>query len=132
MRIFLAGATGALGSRLAPMLLAAGHQVTGTTRTPAKAEALRAAGVEPVVVDGLDREATVAAVAAARPDAIVHQLTGLANIDNLRDFDRAFELTNRLRTEGTDNLLAGARAAGTRRFVAQSYAGWPYAAAAAR
>ena len=126
MRIFLAGATGALGSRLAPMLVAAGHQVTGTTRTPAKAEALHAAGVEPVVVDGLDRDAIVAAVVAARPDAIVHQLTGLANIGNLRDFDGEFELTNRLRTEGTDNLLAGARAAGTRRFVAQSYAGWPY------
>jgi len=127
MRIFLAGASGALGSRLAPMLVAAGHQVTGTTRTPAKAEALRAAGVEPVVVDGLDRDAIVAAVVAARPDAIVHQLTGLSNLNSLRDFDRAFEVTNRLRTEGTDNLLAAARAAGARRFVAQSYAGWPYA-----
>jgi nucleoside-diphosphate-sugar epimerase len=127
MRIFLAGASGALGSRLAPMLVAAGHQVTGTTRTPAKAEALRAAGVEPVVVDGLDRDAIVAAVVAARPDAIVHQLTGLSNLNSLRDFDRAFEVTNRLRTAGTDNLLAAARAAGARRFVAQSYAGWPYA-----
>jgi len=127
MRIFLAGASGALGSRLAPMLVAAGHQVTGTTRTPAKAEALRAAGVEPVVVDGLDRDAIVAAVVAARPDAIVHQLTGLSNLNSLRDFDRAFEVTNRLRTEGTDNLLAAARLAGARRFVAQSYAGWPYA-----
>ena len=126
MRIFLAGASGALGSRLAPMLVATGHRVTGTTRTPAKAEALRAAGVEPVVVDALDRDAIVAAVVAARPDAIVHQLTGLSNLNSLRDFDRAFEVTNRLRTEGTDNLLAGARAAGARRFVAQSYAGWPY------
>jgi len=127
MRIFLAGATGAIGSRLVPLLLGAGHDVTGTTRTPAKVDALRASGVEPVIADGLDRDAIVAAVVAARPDAIVHQLTGLSDMTNLRDFDGAFELTNRLRTEGTDNLLAGARAAGARRFVAQSYAGWPYA-----
>jgi 2-alkyl-3-oxoalkanoate reductase len=127
MRIFLAGATGALGSRLVPMLLAAGHEVTGTTRTSAKAAALRAAGAEPAIADGLDRDAIVAAVAAARPDVIVHQLTGLSGMRGLRNFDRVFELTNRLRTEGTENLLAGAREAGTRRFVAQSYAGWPYA-----
>jgi 2-alkyl-3-oxoalkanoate reductase len=126
MRIFLAGATGAVGSRLAPLLVDAGHQVTGMTRSPAKAEPLRAAGVAPVVADGLDREAVVAAVVAARPDAIVHQLTALANAD-LRNFDAAFALTNRLRTEGTDHLLEGARRAGARRFVAQSYAGWPYA-----
>jgi 2-alkyl-3-oxoalkanoate reductase len=127
MRIFLAGATGALGSRLVPQLLAAGHDVTGTTRSPAKADALRAAGVEPVVADGLDRDAIVAAVVAARPDAIVHQLTALAGLSSLRDFDGAFALTNRLRTEGTDNLLAAAREAGVGGFVAQSYAGWPYA-----
>jgi nucleoside-diphosphate-sugar epimerase len=127
MRIFLAGASGAVGSRLVPMLTAAGHQVTGTTRTPAKAGALRAAGAEPVVVDGLDRDAVVAAVVAARPDAIVHQLTGLAGMKSLRNFDGVFALTNRLRTEGTDNLLEGARQAGAPRFVAQSYAGWPYA-----
>jgi nucleoside-diphosphate-sugar epimerase len=127
MRIFLAGATGAVGSRLVPLLVDAGHQVTGTTRSSAKTGALRAAGAEPVVVDGLDRDAIVAAIVAARPDAIVHELTGLAGMSNLRDFDSVFALTNRLRTEGTDNLLAGARAAGTRRFIAQSYAGWPYA-----
>jgi nucleoside-diphosphate-sugar epimerase len=127
MRIFLAGATGALGSRLVPQLLAAGHEVTGTTRSPAKADALRAAGVEPVIADALDRERIVAAVVAAEPDAIVHQLTALAGMDNLRDVDRTFELTNRLRTEGTDNLLAAARAAGVDRFVAQSFAGWPSA-----
>jgi nucleoside-diphosphate-sugar epimerase len=127
MRIFLAGATGALGSRLVPQLLAAGHDVTGTTRSSAKADALRAAGVEPVVADGLDRDAIVAAVVGARPDAIVHQLTALAGMSSLRDFDGAFALTNRLRTEGTDNLLAAAREAGVGGFVAQSYAGWPYA-----
>jgi nucleoside-diphosphate-sugar epimerase len=126
MRIFLAGAGGAVGSRLVPMLTTAGHQVTGTTRTPAKAGALRAAGAEPVVVDCLDRDAVVAAVVAAQPDAIVHQLTALAGLNSLRDFDGVFALTNRLRTEGTDNLLEGARQAGARRFVAQSYAGWPY------
>jgi 2-alkyl-3-oxoalkanoate reductase len=127
MRIFLAGATGALGSRLVPQLLAAGHDVTGTTRSSAKADALRSAGVEPVVADGLDRDAIVTAVVAARPDAIVHQLTALAGMGSLRDFDGAFALTNRLRTEGTDNLLAAAREAGVGGFVAQSYAGWPYA-----
>ena len=127
MRIFLAGATGAVGSRLAPLLVEAGHEVTGTTRSPQKAESLRAAGVEPAVVDGLDRDAVVAAVVAARPDAVVHELTALAEMNDLRDFDAAFALTNRLRTEGTEHLLAGAREAGARRFVAQSYAGWPYA-----
>jgi 2-alkyl-3-oxoalkanoate reductase len=128
MRIFLAGATGAVGGRLVPLLLDAGHHVTGTTRSPAKAQALRAAGVEPVVADGLDRDAIVAAVVLARPDAIVHQLTALGGMTSgLRDFDGAFALTNRLRIEGTDNLLAAARQADVGSFVAQSYAGWPYA-----
>jgi 2-alkyl-3-oxoalkanoate reductase len=127
MRIFLAGATGALGQSLVPLLIDAGHEVTGMTRSPDKAERLRAAGAEPAIADGLDRDAVVAAVTAARPDAVIHQLTGLAGLSNLRDFDGAFALTNRLRTEGTDNLLAAARAAGASRFVAQSYAGWPCA-----
>jgi 2-alkyl-3-oxoalkanoate reductase len=127
MRIFLAGATGALGTQLLPRLLAAGHEVTATTRSAAKADALRDAGAEPVVVDALDRDAVVAAVTAARPDAIVHQLTALGDLSNLRNFDKAFAQTNRLRTEATEHLLAGARAAGTDRFVAQSFTGWPYA-----
>jgi nucleoside-diphosphate-sugar epimerase len=126
MRIFLAGATGAVGQSLVPLLIDAGHQVTGMTRSNVKAEQLRAAGAEPAVADGLDRDAVVAAVTAARPDAIVHQLTGLTGM-NLRNFDGAFALTNRLRTEGTDHLLAAAQAAGVSRFIAQSYAGWPYA-----
>jgi 2-alkyl-3-oxoalkanoate reductase len=125
MRIFLAGATGALGQSLVPLLVDAGHEVTGMTRSQQNAERLRAAGAEAAIADGLDRDAVMAAVTAARPDAVVHQLTGLAGLSNLRDFDGAFALTNRLRTEGTDNLLAAARAAGARRFVAQSYAGWP-------
>ena len=114
MRIFLAGATGALGTQLLPLLLASGHEVTATTRSAAKAGALRDAGAEPVVLDALDRDAVVAAVVAARPDAIVHQLTSLTDLSNLRDFDAAFAQTNRLRTEATEYLLEGARAAGTR------------------
>jgi nucleoside-diphosphate-sugar epimerase len=127
MHIFLAGATGAVGRAMIPRLLERGHTVTGTTRSPAKADGLRAMGVTPVVVDGLDRDAVVAAVAAARPDAIVHQMTALSSMNDIRHIDREFALTNRLRTEGTDNLLAAARAAGVQRIVAQSFAGWPYA-----
>jgi 2-alkyl-3-oxoalkanoate reductase len=127
MRIFLAGASGALGTQLLPRLRAAGHQVTATTRSAAKEAARRDAGAEPVVLDALDRDAVVAAVTAARPDAILHQLTALTDLSNLRNFDAAFAQTNRLRTEATEHLLAGARAAGTDRFVAQSYTGWPYA-----
>ncbi|MFY9825225.1 MAG: NAD(P)-dependent oxidoreductase [Thermoanaerobaculia bacterium] len=125
MRIFLAGATGAIGERLVPLLVAGGHQVVATTRTPAKLERLRAQGAEPVVVDGLDRDAVMKAVVAARPDAIVHQMTALASMRSLKHFDEEFAVTNRLRTEGTSHLLEAARAAGTPRFVAQSYAGWP-------
>jgi nucleoside-diphosphate-sugar epimerase len=127
MRIFVAGATGALGRRLVPLLVGNGHQVTGMTRTAAKAAGLRAAGAEPVVADALDREAVDRAVAAARPEVVVHQLTDLAATTNMRRFDREFAGTNRLRTEGTDHLVAAARAAGARRLVAQSFAGWPFA-----
>jgi nucleoside-diphosphate-sugar epimerase len=126
MRIFLAGATGALGTSLVPKLVERGHTVVGTTRSEAKAAALWDLGASPAVVDALDRDAVIAAVAAAHPDAVVHQLTALAGAD-FRRFERSFALTNRLRTEGTDNLLAAARWAGVKRFLAQSYAGWPYA-----
>jgi nucleoside-diphosphate-sugar epimerase len=127
MKIFLAGATGALGKRLVPLLARSGHQVTGTTRSAAKADAVRALGAEPVVVDGLDRDALVAAVRAAEPEVVVHQMTALAGGFDMRNLEATFELTNRLRSEGTDNLLAGAREAGARRFVAQSFTSWPYA-----
>jgi nucleoside-diphosphate-sugar epimerase len=127
MRVFVAGASGAIGSRLVPQLVERGHEVTGTTRSPEKAERLREAGAEPVVLDVLDAAAVQEAVAAARPDAIVHQATALAGLSDFKHFDRSFATTNRLRTEGTDALLAAARAAGVRRFLAQSYAGWPYA-----
>lgn len=125
MRVFLAGAGGAMGRSLVPQLVGAGHQVTGTTRSRDKFDQLRAWGAEPVLVDGLDAAAVGEAVAAAEPDAIIHQMTALAGSSDLRRFDRTFAVTNELRTVGTDNLLAAARAAGVRRFVAQSFTGWP-------
>jgi nucleoside-diphosphate-sugar epimerase len=127
MRVFVAGATGAIGTRLVPQLVAHGHDVTGTSRSPDKAERLRALGAEPVVLDLLDHQAVHEAVAAARPDAIVHEATALSGLTDVKHFDRSFAQTNRLRTEGTDALLEAARASGVGRVVAQSFAGWPYA-----
>ena len=127
MRVFVAGASGAVGRTLIPLLTENGHTVVGTTRSPEKVAALRALGAEPVVLDGLDRDGVVAAVAGARPDALVHEMTALSGPFDLRRFDRTFALTNRLRTEGTDHLVEAARAAGVERIVAQSYAGWPHA-----
>ena len=123
MRVFVTGATGALGRHLVPGLVAAGHEVTATTRTPGKVAQLRAAGAEPVVLDGLDREAVITAVRTAAPDVIVHQMTALAGLRSLRHPDQVFAATNELRTQGTDNLLAAAAQAGTRRVIAQGYAG---------
>ena len=120
MRVFVTGATGALGRHLVPGLIAAGHEVTATTRTPGRAGQLREAGAEPVVVDGLDREAVIAAVQAASPEVIVHEMTALADMRSLRNLDKVFAATNELRTRGTDNLLAAAAQAGTRRVIAQS------------
>jgi nucleoside-diphosphate-sugar epimerase len=127
MRVFVAGATGALGTQLVPQLVASGHEVVGMTRTPSKQQALRAMGARPVVADALDPDAVARAVAEAEPEVIVHQLTALSGPLDLRRPDRFFAMTNRLRTEGTDHLLAAGRAVGARRFVAQSYAGWPFA-----
>jgi nucleoside-diphosphate-sugar epimerase len=127
MRVFIAGATGAIGARLVPQLVDRGHQVTGTSRSPAGAARLRAQGAESAVLDVLDARAVQDAVGAARPDAIVHQATALTGLSDFKHFDRSFALTNRLRTEGTDGLLAAARQVGVPRVVAQSYAGWPYA-----
>jgi nucleoside-diphosphate-sugar epimerase len=127
MRVLVVGATGAIGTRLVPHLREAGHTVVGSSRSPGKADTLRALGAEPVVLDVLDPEAAYAAVTAARPDAIVYQATALAGARILRSLDRAFAQTNRLRTEGTDNLLAAASNAGVRRFVAQSFAPFRYA-----
>ncbi|WP_167474634.1 NAD-dependent epimerase/dehydratase family protein [Nocardia arthritidis] len=120
MRIFLAGATGVIGIRLVPLLIAAGHEVAGMTRSPDKAGALRAAGVEPVVVDVYDPAALSAAVVAYAPDLVMHQLTDLPNDPARLDAARANNA--RIRTEGTGNLIAAAVAAGTKRFLAQSVA----------
>jgi 2-alkyl-3-oxoalkanoate reductase len=125
MRVFVTGATGAMGRHLVPMLVAAGHKVTATTRTPAKVAQLRQAGATAVVVDGRQQAAVTAAVREAAPEVIVHQMTALADMRSLRNVDRVFAVTNELRTHGTDHLLAAAAAAGTRRVVAQGYTGWP-------
>jgi nucleoside-diphosphate-sugar epimerase len=125
MRIFLAGATGAVGSRLLPLLVAAGHDVVASTRTSGKTGALRAAGAQPLILDVLDRGAVMNAVAAARPDVVIHQATALAGVRDFKDFDREFTITNALRTQGTRHLIDAAREAGVGRFVAQSYTGWP-------
>lgn len=126
MKVFIAGASGAVGKRLVPQLIAAGHQVVAMMRSPRTAEALRSAGAEPVVVDAFDRAAVMEGVQRTQPDVVVHQLTALMGVKDYKHFDREFALTNRLRTEGTDNLLAAARAAGTRRVIAQSYGSWNY------
>jgi nucleoside-diphosphate-sugar epimerase len=127
MKVFVAGATGVLGRALVPQLVARGHAVVGMTRSAAKQDVVRSLGARAVVADGLDPDAVAQAVASAEPEVIVHQLTALSGDFDMRHIDRFFETTNRLRTEGTDHLLAAARAVGARRFVAQSYAGWPAA-----
>jgi nucleoside-diphosphate-sugar epimerase len=125
MKIFLAGATGAMGKQLVPRLVQAGHEVVGTTRSESKRSLIEEMGAKAVVIDALNAEQVGDAVAKAEPDAIIHQLTAIQTFD-IRRFDRSFAMTNRLRTEGTDHLLAAGRAVGVKRFVAQSYAAWPY------
>jgi nucleoside-diphosphate-sugar epimerase len=127
MKVFLAGAGGALGAQLLPRLLREGHEVTGLTRSAAKAETIASAGATPVVADALDPEQVARAVGDAEPEAIVHELTALSGALGGRNLDRDFAPTNRLRTEATDHLLSAGRAVGIRRFVAQSYAGWAFA-----
>ena len=122
MRVFVAGASGAIGTRLVPQLIDRGHEVIGTFRSPGNAGRVWALGAEPMVLDLLDASAVRRAVLETEPDAIVHQATALANLRDFKHFDRTFAQTNRLRTEGTDALLAAAREAGVRRFVAQSFA----------
>ena len=127
MRVFVAGASGAIGTRLVPQLIDRGHEVIGTFSSPSSAARVRALGAEPIALDLLDARAVREAVLEAQPDAIVHQATALADVRFSRNLDRTFAQTNRLRTEGTDALLAAAREAGVRRFVAQSYASTRYA-----
>jgi nucleoside-diphosphate-sugar epimerase len=122
MRVFVTGATGALGRYLVPLLVAAGHEVTATTRTSGKVAQLREMGAAPAVLDGLDGEAVMVAVRAAAPEVIVHEMTALAGMKSLRNPDKLFAATNELRTRGTDYLLAAAERAGTRRVIAQSNA----------
>ncbi len=124
MRVFVAGATGAIGARLVPQLADRGHEVIGTSRSAENADRIRALGAEPVALDLLDPEAVRRAVLEAAPDAIVHQGTALAEATFSRNFDRTFAMTNRLRTEGIDTLLAAAREAGVERIVAQSFASY--------
>jgi nucleoside-diphosphate-sugar epimerase len=128
MRVFVAGGTGVIGRRLVPQLVARGHQVTATTTGAAKLGLLERLGADGVVMDGLDAMSVGEAVAAARPDAIVHQMTGIspahAGKPDMKHFDRWFAPTIRLRTEGTDHLLAAAEATGVSQFIAQSYASW--------
>jgi nucleoside-diphosphate-sugar epimerase len=123
MKIFVAGASGAIGRRLVPRLIEQGHEVTGTTRSPGNTDAIARLGAKPVVLDGLDAEAVTRAVVAAAPEVIIHQMTSLAGPMDLKKFDQHFAMTNRLRTEGVDNLIRAGRAAGVRRLIVQSYSG---------
>jgi len=125
MHVYLAGGTGVVGRRLIPQLVERGHRVTATTRDPRKTALLERLGAAAVVVDGLDSSAVGQSVATAAPDAVVHQMTALAGPTDVRHFDRYFALTNRLRTEGLDHLVAAAQAGGVPHLVAQSYTGWP-------
>jgi nucleoside-diphosphate-sugar epimerase len=127
MRVFVAGASGAIGTRLVPQLIEAGHEVIGTSTSPTGADRLRTLGAEAAVLDLLDREAVRRAVLGSSPDAIVSEATALRDATFSRNFDRTFEQTNRLRTEGTDALLAAAWEAGVPRFVSQSFASMRYA-----
>jgi nucleoside-diphosphate-sugar epimerase len=132
MKVFVAGASGVLGTQLVPMLVAAGHQVVAMTKTASKQDGLRALGARPVVADALDPDAVATVVGEAEPEVIVHQLTALSgpmSASDMRHPDRSFAgiMTNRLRTEATDHLLAAGRAVGARRFVAQSFAAFRFA-----
>jgi nucleoside-diphosphate-sugar epimerase len=127
MRVFVAGASGAIGTRLVPQLIDRGHEVIGSVRSPRNADGVRVLGAEPIVLDLLDAAAVRTAVLEAKPDAIVHQATALSGVGFSKNLDRSFKQTNRLRTEGTDALLAAARDTGVRRFVAQSYVNFRYA-----
>jgi nucleoside-diphosphate-sugar epimerase len=126
MKVFVAGGSGAIGARLVPRLVAAGHEVVVMTRGESKQPEIRALGASTVVADALDPNQVAAAVTCNEPEVIVNQLTAIASVDP-RHFDRDFALTNRLRCEGTDHLLSAGEAVGVSRFVAQSYCGWPYA-----
>jgi len=126
MKVFVAGAAGAIGAQLVPQLVERGHDVVGMTRSQSKHRLVARLGARPVIADALDREAVGRAVAEAEPEVVVHELTALSGKLNMRRIDRYLALTNRLRTEGTDHLLAAAKAVRARRVIAQSFTGWPF------
>ena len=127
MKVLVAGATGAMGRQLLPRLVEDGHHVVGITRSEAKLGLIRELGATGLVADVLDPDDVARVVAQVEPEVIVHQLTALSGELDMRHWDRSFAMTNRLRTEATDHLLAAGRAVGLKRFIAQSYAGWPFA-----
>src|SRR5688572_5258508 len=124
VKVFVAGGTGVIGRRLVPLLVARGHEVTATTTSASKLGALEGQGAKGVVMDGLDAMSVGEAVASARPDVIVHQMTSIPQQLDIKHPERSFAQTNRLRTEGIDHLIAAAQAAGVPHLVAQSYASW--------
>jgi nucleoside-diphosphate-sugar epimerase len=127
MKVFVAGSTGAIGKMLVPPLVEKGHEVVGLVRTVQKAKAVEALGAKVAIADALNKDELTAAIREAEPEVVIHQLTALAGVGNFKRFDEEFALTNRLRTEVTDTMLEAARAARTRRFIAQSFCGWPFA-----
>src|SRR5947207_353946 len=127
MKVFVTGATGAIGRFLLPQLLENGHEVVALTRSADKAELIERTGASAVIADPLNKQQLTAAVRRAEPEVIIHQLTALSGVGNFRKLDQDFALTNRFRTEVTDTLLAAARTIGVQRFIAQSFCGWPYA-----
>ncbi|CAM5372480.1 Aurachin B dehydrogenase [Afipia felis] len=127
MKVFVAGASGAVGRPLVSTLVNAGHSVVGFTRHASKAELVRRLGAEPLIGDGLDANTVRAALASSRPDAVIHEMTDLSGTTDLRHFSKVFAKSNQLRTKGTDILLAAARESGVKRIVAQSFCGWPFA-----
>lgn len=127
MRVFIAGGTGTIGRHLVTLLLEGGHEVVALGRTVEKARDLEASGAKVVLADALDKERLNAAIEEARPEVVIHQLTSLTGVANFKRMDDDFAVTNRLRTEATDALLAAARGVGAQRFIAQSFCGWPFA-----
>jgi len=124
MRVYVAGGTGAIGRRLIPQLIAAGHDVVATTSSARRVDDLELLGAQPLVVEGLDEEAVIKAVRLAEPEVVINEMTALAGADNLRNFDRAFARTNELRTTGNRHLIRAAQIARVRRLISQSYTGW--------
>lgn len=127
MRVFVAGSTGAIGKSLVPQLIEGGHEVVALSRTPLKTRELETLGAKIAIANPLDKESLTAAIKRAEPEVIIHQLTALAGVGSFKKFDEEFALTNRFRTEVTDTMLAAARLVGSRRFIAQSFCGWPFA-----